>query len=464
MIADPDATVGGAKGAGLVRVILGGGKGMFEISQATSGMNATPEPGDHFGFSRTSYDADRDGCTDLVVGVPYEDVTKDGAKLIDAGAVYVIHGTPTGLGAGSKIESYSQSGLDSNTTTEAYDWFGYAVKAGDTSTGSPYLAVGVPGENVTSGGKTYSDAGCVHYIQGSTKTTVNQDDAGVPGIVEAQDRFGYSLAGTNRYFAAGAPGEGIEATKFAGGVTIFNHTVADGLPTPLAGLDQDATGITGTAEPGDNFGASVSMTHYRPGDQTYNSDVLLAIGTPGEDIGTVPDAGGAAVIRIQPSGAYTEITAIDATVPDVEGEAVAGDFFGQRVTIANTNTDVVTSADTVRLAVGAPGKDTGSVKDAGAVQIFRPLAAIGAADKLLTRGSGLPGTATNRDYNGFALTSGASKLYVGVPYSKASSAPRGALYVLSWTDIDGTTSTGTTTYQPGSGGLPDVGVAFGTVG
>lgn len=135
------------------------------------------------------------------------------------------------------------------------------------------------------------------------------------------------------------------------------------------------------------------------------------------------------------------------------------------MTIANTDTSVITTTATVRLAVGIPGKDTASVKDAGAVQIFRPLdAAVGAADKVLTRGSGLPGTATARDYTGLALTSGSVNLYLGVPYSKASDSLKGALYVLPWTDIDGTTSTGTTTYLPGSGGLPDEGVSFGIVG
>ncbi|MFB6844786.1 integrin alpha [Streptomyces sp. NPDC056373] len=62
-------------------------------------MSATPEAGDQFGFSRSVYDMDGDGCTDLVVGAPYEDVAKDGGRLVDAGAVYVIHGTPTGIGA-----------------------------------------------------------------------------------------------------------------------------------------------------------------------------------------------------------------------------------------------------------------------------------------------------------------------------------------------------------------------------
>lgn len=468
VIADPDATVNGVKKAGVVRVVLGGGKGISEISQATAGMNATPEAGDRFGFSRTSYDADGDGCTDLVVGTPYEDVAKDGTQLVDAGAVYVIHGTPTGVGAGSKIESYTQAQLDPATTTEAYDWFGFAVKAGETASNAPYLVVGVPGESVTESGTTYGDAGCIEYVQGTTKVPVSQKDPGVPGNVEANDRFGYSLTGTNRFFAVGTPGEAIGDQKFAGGVTIFNHTLSGGLPTPLVGLDQDATGISGIAEASDGFGTSLSMTNYRPGDQTYNSDALLAVGTPGEDIGTTADAGSAAVFRIQPSGTVTEITAIDAGTPSetgIDGKAVAADFMGQRVTIVNTDTNVVTTSATVRLAVGIPGKDTSTVKDAGAVQIFRPLdAAVGSADKILTRGSGLPGTATARDYNGIALTSGATNLYVGVPYSKATDSPKGVLYVLPWTDIDGTTSTGTTTYRPGSGGLPDVGEAFGTVG
>ncbi|QWB28415.1 integrin alpha [Streptomyces koelreuteriae] len=463
VIADPNAAVNGAKAAGLVRIVLGGGKGVSEISQAMNGMGATPEAGDQFGFSRTSYDVNEDGCTDLVVGAPYEDVAKDGKQLVDAGAVYVIHGTPAGIGPGSKVEGYTQSELDPSTSTEAYDWFGHAVRAGSTASGSPYLVVGVPGENVTVGGTTHTDAGCVAYVQGATRVSVSQKDPGVPGDVEAHDRFGYSLAGTNRFFAVGAPGEAIGTAKFAGGVSVFSHAMAGGLPTPLVGLDQDGAGVAGTAEAGDGFGTSLSMTSYRPGDQTYNSDVLLAVGTPGEDVDKTADSGGAAVFRVQPSGTYTEVAAIDAA--DLGEAPAAGDFMGQRVTIANTNSAVVTTTATVRLAVGVPGRDTASAKDAGAVRILRPLdTAVSSTDKILVRGSGLPGKATTRDYNGTALTSGSAYLYLGVPHSKASDSPSGVLYVVPWTDIDGTTTVGTTTYLPGEGGLPDEGVAFGTVG
>ncbi|MDQ0774883.1 hypothetical protein QF026_003349 [Streptomyces aurantiacus] len=471
VIADPNATVNGAVRAGLVRVVLSGGKGVFEISQATSGMNAMPERGDQFGSSRTAYDADGDGCTDLVVGAPYEDVMKDGADLHDAGAVYVVHGTATGIGAGSVIESYTQAQFDPSTVTEEYDRFGFALQSGTTSGGAPYLAIGVPGENVNSGGTDHTDAGCIHYQHDATRTTVNQDDAGVPGTVEAHDRFGYSLTGTNRYFAVGAPGEkiGAEAT-FAGAVTVFSHTIADNIPTALAGLDQGATGegLAGVAEPDDQFGTAIDMTNFRPSDQTYNSDALLAVGIPGEAVGSVTGAGAATVIRIQPSGAYTELVAVDSSTDGVEGFPTSGDFFGQRVSIANTDTTVVSSNATIRLAVGIPGRDVGSAEDAGAVQILRPMdTSIGANDKVLTRAAGagaLPGTATARDYTGISMTSGSTNLYLGVPYSKASATPKGVLYAVPWSDIDGSTTTGSTTFLPGAGGIPDAGTAFGVVG
>ncbi|MES5823459.1 FG-GAP repeat protein [Streptomyces sp. RG80] len=462
VLADPDAPVNGAKKAGLVRIVLGGGKGVSEISQATSGMAATAEAGDGFGTSYAVYDADQDGCADLVVGAPYEDVASGGTQLVDAGAIYVVHGTATGIGAGSTIEGYTQGEFNSVSTTEAYDWFGYALKAGATASNAPYLVVGVPGENIAVDGTTYIGAGLIEYAQGGTRIGVSQNSTGVTGTVEANDRFGSSLAGTNRYFAVGSPGESIGDQEFAGGVQVFSHTLSGGIPTPLLGLDQDSTGIAGAPEANDGFGTSISMTGYRPSDQTYNSDVLLAIGMPGEDVGTLADAGGVAVVRVQPSGAYTQVTAMDGSTPDLEGDAVAGDFMGQRVAITNTDTSVVTTTATVRLAVGEPGKDTGTAKDAGAVHIFRPLdTAIGTNDKVLTRGSGLPGTATARDYTGLALNAGSTYLYVGVPYSKESATSKGVLYVQPWTDVDGTTSTGATTYRPGSGGLPDAGAALG---
>ncbi len=471
VIADPQATVDGATRAGLVRVVLGGGKGDVEISQASAGVAGTPERGDEFGFSQAVYDVDKDGCSDLVIGTPYEDIPTSDTNALDAGGIWVVHGAAVGFGATSPVEEYNQAQLDPTSAVEAYDRFGYALQAGSTSGGDPYLIVGVPGENLTVDGTSYADAGGVDYVLGSTVTSVNESTPGVPGVVEAHDRFGYSLAGTDRYFAVGAPGESIGTARFAGAATVFSHTLTSGKPTPLLGLDQETAGgggLSGTAEPGDGLGTSLSMTSYRPGGQSFDSDALLAIGIPGEDIGTTADAGAADVVRVQPDGTCSELTPVDAEMTDVEGDPTAGDFMGQRVTIANTSPGTASSADTIELGVGIPGHDVGSVEEAGAVQVFHPLAAsIGADDKLLVRGGSdglVPGTATDRDYVGISLASGSSALSVGVPFSKSNGTPRGALYVIPWSDVEGATSTGTTVYKPGADGIPDAGTSFGVVG
>ncbi|WAC96571.1 integrin alpha [Streptomyces sp. NA13] len=469
LASDPEATVDGVARAGAVHVVFGGGKGALEVSQAMPAMKAAPERGDQFGFARTWTDLDRDGCSDLIVGVPYEDIEKDGKTLRDAGAVYVVYGAPSGMG--SRVAEYNQSRYDSGTATEEYDRFGFAVEAGETSGGEPFLVIGVPGENVTSGGKDYADAGCIHYEVGGTRYTVNQDDTGVPGVVEAHDRFGYSLTSTNRFFAVGAPGETIgEGAAFAGAATVFSHTVANGVPRGLVGLDQGdlGAGLSGEAEAGDALGTSLDMAPYRPADQTYNSDALLAIGAPGEAIGSVAGAGSAHVVRVRPDGTYQETLAVDAERENVEGVAKQGDHFGQRVALANTGTDAVTQPNAVWLAVGVPGREVSTKKDAGAVHLFRPLdAAAGTRDRVLTLGAAdgpLPGPAEAADYTGASLTSGGANLWVGVPYSKASGSAKGLLLQVPWSVLETSAAGSVRVFKPGQDGVADTGRTFGAVG
>ncbi|MEU4147097.1 integrin alpha [Streptomyces parvulus] len=470
VVADPQATVDGAPQAGLVRVIYGGGKGTAEISQALPEDAAAPERGDQFGFSWAVHDADGDACADLVVGVPYEDVVVDGVNQLDAGAVYVYHGSATGLGTpGARIDNWTQHVINAGALTEAGDLFGYSLASGTAASGQPWLAIGVPGEDLTSDNVVRPEAGAVEYLQGSTVCGITQDTPSVPGAVEAYDRMGSSLTGTHRYFAVGSPGEAIGTQEFAGMATVFSHTLENGCPKPLVGLDQAGAsdGMPGTAEAGDQFGTSVSMDNYRPADETYNSDAMLAVGVPGESVGEVPSAGMVSVVRIQPTGAVSTLATIDATVADVEGDPASGDFFGQRVTLANRDASVVTGPATARLAVAVPGRDVGAAKDAGVVQVFKPLdASLGSADKILSRaasGSLLPGVATARDYLGTSLRSGANTLYVGVPYSKEPATSKGALYSLTWAAVDAGQGTATL-YRPGAGGIPDAGTSFGIVG
>ncbi|MQY15519.1 hypothetical protein SRB5_57010 [Streptomyces sp. RB5] len=465
-VADPLATVSGLTRAGLVRVVLGGSGQSFEISQGLPEMGVSPEANDQFGKSLASYDENGDGCSDLVVGVPMEDVSVSGVDMPDAGMIHVIHGTPTGIGPGSTVVTWRQSDLAPATSVEANDWFGWSLAAGKTSAGQQFLAVGVPGENVGSA----VDAGLIHYVQGATRTTASQDDPGVPGTAELNDRFGYSLAASPRYLAVGAPGEAIGEEAFAGLAIVFSHTITSGVPTAIAGVDQSVDGVSGTAETGDQLGTSLSMVAYRPSGAASETDALLAVGVPGEDIDPDPadpddaaDAGMVHVLQVPASGAVTQLKSVDRSVADVEGDVAAGDYFGQRVALANTAPGTVGTAATVRLAVGVPGHDTESGAEAGAVQVFPALGDPGAGDRILVRGGGvIPGDPGRRDYTGISLMATSANLYVGVPFGKTAGESRGGVYVLPWTLVDGGAGTATT-LRPGAGGIPDDGDTFGTV-
>jgi hypothetical protein len=459
-ITDPEATVDGQAGAGLVRIVLGGGKGVAELSQALSGMSANPEAGDKFGYSIATYDADQDGCTDLVVGVPYEDVASAEGDQFDAGSVHVIHGAPSGIGAGSPIDSYIQSELDGRTTTETGDLFGFALAAGDTADGQPFLAVGVPGEAIGAA----QGAGCVHYLQGATKSVVSEEDPAVPGEAEVNDRFGYALAATGRYLAVGSPLESLGAKSFAGAATLFSHTLTDDRPTALGTLDEDSAELaSGVAEAGDRFGTALSMIPYRPSGAAPATDALLAIGTPNEDVGNAADAGAVTVVRIQPDGTVTEVNLIDRNTSDVEGVPAVSDFFGQRVQLANTSPDGVGTAATIKLAASVPNQEVGAVENAGAVHVLPGVGAPGSGDWILTRGDGLlPDTAEARDFTGTGLWATSTDLYVGVPYSKTTGAQKGLVYVVPWSLVEGGAGT-VRTLKPGADGLPDEGRAFGSV-
>ncbi|MFI9617254.1 FG-GAP repeat domain-containing protein [Streptomyces sp. NPDC052023] len=185
VIADPEATVGGAERAGSVHVVYGGGKGTLELTQALASVPDVPEPGDQFGFSLAVYDANLDGCSDLVVGIPYEDI----GTVQDGGSVHLLYGATTGLGSGvAAKEFYQGTGNPLGGGQEAQDWTGYAVAAGKTSGGTPFLLIGEPGEDVG----TVQDAGMIHYIHGTAQTVlgINQDtdNAGaVHSIVETNE-------------------------------------------------------------------------------------------------------------------------------------------------------------------------------------------------------------------------------------------------------------------------------------
>ncbi|MEU1278571.1 VCBS repeat-containing protein [Streptomyces sp. NPDC005805] len=376
VIADPEATVTGHADAGVVHVIYGGGKGNLQLSQDSAGAPGTAEVGDRFGHSLAVYDANLDGCSDLVVGIPYEDLqvaTESGGSVNhrDAGLVQIYYGAPAGLGAGvAAKEIYEGEGRHLGGVAEDEDWIGYSLAAGKSSSGVPFLAVGGPGEDIG----TIVDAGAVYYMSGTalTKVTVHQDTAvagDVPGVAEQDDRFGFSLAATPTHLAVGVPGEALGAVTFAGGATVFSHTLTANSPKPLVGLAQDQEGISGEGETADRFGTALAMVPYRPSGATSTTESLLAVGVPGEDLVTTVDAGAVHFFRVTATTA-TQTAWVDQNWDGVEGEAEAGVFFGQQLAAVNSAPNTTGSANTVRVAIGVPGEDSQQEdRESGGVQI-----------------------------------------------------------------------------------------------
>ncbi|MBA8948381.1 VCBS repeat-containing protein [Streptomyces calvus] len=458
-VADPEAAVSGLGEAGVVHIVYGGGKGVTSISQDTPDIPGAAEKGDRYGHTLATYDHNKDGCTDLVVGIPYEDI-EDKA---DAGLVQILYGAPGGLTTGPAVLEFLQGKGEGNigsTAAEAGDWFGHAVAAGATSSGEPYLVIGVPGEDVGA----VVDSGMAHYLRGSTNAGFTQNTAGVSGDAEENDRFGYAVAASPNHIGVGSPGEAIEDRTFSGGLQFLEHALnSGGIPTPLAGVEQDSPGINGAAETGDQLGTALAAVPYRPSGASSANETLFAVGVPGEDLATGEDAGRVVTLRVTGSGDVTQTADINQSYAAIDDVGEDGDYFGQHLTAVNTAPGSTGTAQTVLLAVGAPGEDTetADARDAGAVQIFPMVGEPGSGDVWLEKGRlGLPGQPGPQEYLGVGLTADRQRLHLGVPYGPGSE--RGVYGVL-WTSLLSGLPDTVSTVRPGQDGVPAGGRAFGAV-
>jgi hypothetical protein len=127
----PQENIGSIVDAGRINVLYGSDNrltatGDEEWDQNTSGIEGTAETGDFFSFALTSGDFDRDGASDLAVGVPEENFGSDD----DAGWVNAIYGddeSVEGLTAtGDQI--WHQDIANVPGSAEDGDNFGYSLR------------------------------------------------------------------------------------------------------------------------------------------------------------------------------------------------------------------------------------------------------------------------------------------------------------------------------------------------
>ncbi|MEU3578907.1 trypsin-like serine protease [Streptomyces globisporus] len=338
----PGEAIGTNAGAGGVHIVygspagLGQGKATVNLTQgsgsgALAGMGS--ETGDRMGEAIAA------GTT--IAGVPYLAIGlpgEDGSGFTNAGAVVYLHGT----GQTNVLINQDSEGVAG--AMESSDDFGASLA------GSPqHLAIGSPGEAV--GGM--ADAGAVslfnHKLNAAKIPTgiagLDQNLAEIQDDSEAGDTFGFSLSmtayrpnaaatGTESLLVIGTPGEGTPTIATTGRIDVLRLT-----PTgfsQLSGIHQGTTGVTGANEDGDRFGHTVSAVSLNPAAVSTARNTLVAVGVPGEDIGTATDAGGICTFGLVGAPGDSDTT-VHPGVAGLPGAPVTGEKVGSAVTATGTH-------------------------------------------------------------------------------------------------------------------------------
>ncbi len=175
----PYEAYGSLAEAGAVQLLYGSGSGLQATSppessfltQASPDVKDAPEADDVFGFAVATGDFNRDGYTDLAVGVPGEVVGSVGS-----GAVQIFYGTSAGLQAVSPDDQlFAQNSMNVKGTAQNGDNFGRSVRSADfNADGFADLAIGIPFKSVGQA----TGAGAVQILYGSSAglQAVSPDD------------------------------------------------------------------------------------------------------------------------------------------------------------------------------------------------------------------------------------------------------------------------------------------------
>ncbi|MFE6460940.1 S8 family serine peptidase [Streptomyces cinereoruber] len=304
VVGTPSEDIGTAANAGMVDILYGAAGGLgtgatkaahFEQGMGTGAIAASAsEAGDRMGQSLATAVNDA-GRPYLLIGLPGEAL----GTLTQAGSVFYVHGGT------SLTINQDKPGVPGDP--EKDDNFGFSLAAD-----SNYIAIGSPNEAIgtkaKSGGVVIFDANAYETDgRPATLSWLDQDNAAISGGTEAGDQFGYAVAiapfratgspaPTESILAIGSPGEsvvvGTEDRANAGRVVQI-RIKANGSWSYLRELKQGTADdeVSGTSETGDRMGEKLTAVNTAPNAVSTVASMRLAVGTPGEALGTATRAG-----------------------------------------------------------------------------------------------------------------------------------------------------------------------------
>ncbi|MGW1027443.1 FG-GAP-like repeat-containing protein [Streptomyces sp. NPDC002577] len=382
-ISAPYGTVSGIPEAGYISVVYGSSAGTDTahpqlITRATAGVPGDLAQYESFGRTTAARDLDGDGCTDLVVGdYAAPAVLWGSAKGLRTATALPLHaytlaaGDINGDGHADLLTKgdeglqvsygpFSRAGVPSSTETLPFEDgdFPQAVAVGDmTGDGADDIVTTHGFEEKQ--GKSRFWAGGKDGLSHTFKTTGYYT---VGGIIADVDKDGYGD------FIALQTDQVSEDRDWEAGAIRVVYGSASGPSTRTAKIDQETPGVPGVSEEGDHdlhsgdqFGYSLAA-----GDVTGDGYPDVAVGVPGEDIGSVPEAGAVVLLKGSAAGLTGKgAQAFHQSTKGVPGISEEGDYFGMSVFLADVNAN--NRAD---LAVGTPYED-GTYADSGAVWVLR---------------------------------------------------------------------------------------------